>query len=136
MPMIEEAQRVGGERNYFASHLCPEVSLFGSEDDSLPGLRGFPTTAGQYDALMHPPYQIFETGHFSECAEYSRSDRAPYANQRVLSGAKTQGGSPNTTGNPEDTAWFKRLNIAAAIATIIGTVITLTGLVIGSHLIH
>jgi REase_DpnII-MboI len=72
VPIIEDATRVGGNHNFFVDHLCPEVALF-EPSDSFPVLSGFPMTSGQYDEFMSPPYQLLDTGHFSECAEYVAS---------------------------------------------------------------
>ena len=66
----EGAGYVGGESNFFASGLCPEVNLF-ETGYALPGFSGKPTIKGEYDKYLDPQFKILETGHYSQCAEYS-----------------------------------------------------------------
>jgi len=66
----EGAGHVGGESNFFASGLCPEVNLF-ETGYALSGFSGKPITKGEYDKYLDPQFKILETGHYSQCAEYS-----------------------------------------------------------------
>jgi hypothetical protein len=65
----ESAYLVGGNNNFAVGGVCPEVALF-EPTHFFVGLSGVATRRGQYDKLMTPQYQVSETGHFSECAEY------------------------------------------------------------------
>ena len=65
----EHGYLVGGENNFIVGGMCPEVALF-EPSHFFGGLSGVATRRGQYDKFMQPQYQILETGHFSECAEY------------------------------------------------------------------
>lgn len=67
----EPAAQIGGPRNFVMKGLCPEVGLF-ETSYALIGLSGMPVTKGQYDKELDPQFEIKETGHFSECAEYSQ----------------------------------------------------------------
>lgn len=67
----ESAYRIGGNNNFVMGGLCPEVSLF----DGAAAFIGFsesPTTKVDYDAhFPDEKFRILETGHYSQCAEYS-----------------------------------------------------------------
>jgi hypothetical protein len=89
---IEFPSYVGGAKNFFVQHLCPEVSLFEPEE-TLPGMSGYPTTSGQYDFYMSPKYEIIDTGHFSECPEFvaalegiARSSISPETGREAVAG--------------------------------------------------
>lgn len=64
----EGPYRIGGTNNFIAGGLCPEVQLF--EVSAVAGLKGSPTTKGEYDKYWEEQYRILDTGHFSECSEY------------------------------------------------------------------
>jgi hypothetical protein len=66
----EPAKKVGGTNNAGWSGLCPEVSLFES-GYALTIFAGKPVTSGEWDTYMNPTSRILETGHYTECAEYS-----------------------------------------------------------------
>jgi len=66
----EGAGRIGGANNFISGGQCPEVNLFESSH-ALPGFAGKPTTKGEYDKNLDPQFIIIETGHYSQCAEYS-----------------------------------------------------------------
>lgn len=72
-PVIESigdgAQKVAGNNNYYFSGLCPEVCLF-ELSYVYPEFSNVPATAGSYDKFMKPSFELLETGHYSECAEY------------------------------------------------------------------
>lgn len=68
----EPAYLIGGENNFVIGGQCPEVGLF-ETTMAIMGLSGVPLTKGQYDKYLDPQYQVIETGHYSECAEYVRS---------------------------------------------------------------
>ncbi len=66
----EDAYLAGGRNNFLVGGMCPEVALF-DPSSFFGGLSGHPTINGRYDKYMSPQYEILDTGHFSECAEYS-----------------------------------------------------------------
>jgi hypothetical protein len=74
----EPAYLIGGTNNFITGGQCPEVGLFESTI-AIMGLSGSPVTSGQYDKHMNPQYQIKETGHFSECAEYIHASNGGFA---------------------------------------------------------
>ena len=65
----EDAYLSGGNNNFIVGGVCPEVALF-EPNHFFVGLSGVATRRGQYDKMMEPKYEVLETGHFSECAEY------------------------------------------------------------------
>lgn len=65
----EHGYLCGGNNNFIVGGMCPEVALF-EPTHFLVGLSGVATKRGQYDKIMKPQFQVLETGHFSECAEY------------------------------------------------------------------
>lgn len=65
----EIAYQSGVGNNFIIGGQCPEVGLFESTM-AIIGLSGVPLTKGRYDKYMDPQYEVLETGHFSECAEY------------------------------------------------------------------
>lgn len=87
-PIIEtvgqEAYLIGGANNFLVNGQCPEVNLF-ETSWALPGISEKPTIKGQYDKYMDPQFQILETGHYSQCAEYSSAvwERSQTANTRL-----------------------------------------------------
>ncbi len=60
---------IGGENNFYAGGLCPEVNQFETTVADL-YLSGKPTTSGQYDKYRNPQFETIHTGHYSQCAEY------------------------------------------------------------------
>ena len=64
---------IKGNSNFLVGGICPELPLFESQNFII-GLNKTPTTKGQYDKYMNPQYEVLETGHFSECAEFSRAN--------------------------------------------------------------
>jgi len=60
----------GGTTSFLIGGACPEVAMFEPQLFFM-GLNHAPTIKGQYDKYMEPKYEVLETGHFSECAEYS-----------------------------------------------------------------
>jgi hypothetical protein len=72
-PLVESvgdpAYLIGGVNNFIIGGQCPEVGLFESTM-AIAGLSGSPLTSGRYDKSLSPQYEVLETGHFSECAEY------------------------------------------------------------------
>jgi hypothetical protein len=66
----EGAGHVGGDSSFCASGLCPEVNLF-ETGYAIGPFSGRPTTKGEYDKYLDPQFKILETGHYSQCAEYS-----------------------------------------------------------------
>lgn len=60
---------IGKNSGYF-NHLCPEVSLFDS-DNSLNCTKGRACSSGSYDIERKPVLEIWESRHFSDCAEFS-----------------------------------------------------------------
>lgn len=66
----EGAGHVGGDSSFCASGLCPEVNLF-ETGYAIGPFAGKPTTKGEYDKYLDPQFKILETGHYSQCAEYS-----------------------------------------------------------------
>lgn len=76
----ESAHRIGGNNNFVFGGQCPEVNQFESTV-ALIGFSGKPTTEGIYDVYFpDEKYQILETGHYSQCAEYaSQSSPQPAA---------------------------------------------------------
>lgn len=66
----EPAYRVGGDNNFLIGGQCPEVNLF-ERSVALIGFSGTPTVRAQYDKYMDPKFEILDTGHYSQCAEYA-----------------------------------------------------------------
>lgn len=65
----ESAYFIGGTNNFILGGQCPEVYLFDTMRAVI-GFSGVPMIKGQYDKYSVTPYEVLETGHFSECAEY------------------------------------------------------------------
>jgi hypothetical protein len=79
VPVVGEGPyEIGGGNNFSTGGLCPEVNLF-ETTVALIGLSGQPTTRGQYDKYMEPQFEITDTGHYSQCAEYAACQHASQA---------------------------------------------------------
>lgn len=81
----ESAGRIGGPNYYSCSGLCPEVSLF-EQTLALPGYAGYPATRGNYDKDLNPHFELLETGHYTECAEYCGYIESRKMDKHVSSG--------------------------------------------------
>jgi hypothetical protein len=66
----EAPYKIAGNNNWMYGALCPEVPLF-EPTISVLQFSGSPIIRGQYDKYMDPSFEILETGHYTECAEYS-----------------------------------------------------------------
>ncbi len=85
----ENAYLAGGENNFIMSGLCPEVSLF--ESSSMIGPNNVPKTKWTYDKFMNPQDRIIETGHFSECVEYSQwNSKFPLRENNATTGSSSE----------------------------------------------
>ena len=66
--------KIGGETAYSCSGLCPESCMFDS--GYIQGFyEGVPAIEGSYDKYNDPCFELIETGHYSECAEYCKYTR-------------------------------------------------------------
>lgn len=104
----EPAYLIGGKNNFIVGGQCPEVGLF-ETTMAIIGLNGMPVTMGQYDKYTDPQYEVLETGHFSECAEY-----ALYSKEQTRA----------VISQNEEASWISR-NYQWIIATIVALAGTL-----------
>lgn len=112
----EAPYMTSGNTNWLYGALCPEVPLF-EHSVSVVEFSGSPITKGQYDKYMEPTFQVIDTGHFSECAEYSE-----YQNTQQSQSLK----KPDAPNNIENRKGF----LATHWQWTIGTIIAILALIV------